>query len=398
MQNIGIVGGGIGGLTLALACRESGLTDISVYEQSAAPEIAGHGILLSPNATRVLYALGLKEALTDAACQSDALHYRSHRTGYQISMRPLGAFAEARYGAPFYQLLRSDLIRLLTERLYEREIDVHYGWRCTGLGQSAEAVGLTSESGETRQHDLAVGSDGVHSHVRRFMHEEVPPTFTGHVAWRGTTPVADLPAQFDSRPATIWLGPGRHITHYPVRGGDLLAFTAVVETAVPGEESWYQTGEREILAEQFQEWHPVIQALVDASQDLHHWPLYDRAPLARWTDGHVTLLGDACHPALPYLSQGAALAIEDAWVLSRMLETWEEDIASGLSEYERYRRPRAARVQAGSRQEARSLHLSDRWQIRWRNLRMALGSRYLPEITMERYDWLYGYDCVKGFG
>jgi salicylate hydroxylase len=229
------------------------------------------------------------------------------------------------------------------------------------------------------------------------MHEEAAPTFTGHVAWRGTTPVADLPAQFNSHPMTIWLGPGRHITHFPVGDGEQLAFTAVVETAEPTEESWYQKGDRQTLVERFQDWHPVIQTLVGASRDLHSWPLYDRAPLARWTDGHVTLLGDACHPALPYLSQGAALAIEDAWVLSRMLETWEEDIASGLAEYERYRRPRAARVQVSSRQEGRNFHLSDRWQIRWRNLRMALSSRYLPEIAMERYDWLYGYDCVKGF-
>jgi salicylate hydroxylase len=374
------------------------VSDISVYEQAAEPVVAGHGILLSPNATRVLYALGLKTALNNIGFQSDALHYRSHRSGYQIAMRPLGPFAEARYGAPFCQVLRSDLIRLLTERLRELEIDVRYDWRCSSLTQIEGAVSLASGSGETRRHDLVAGSDGVHSHVRSFMHTEAPPTFTGHVAWRGITPAADLPAQFNSVPATIWLGPGRHIVHYPVRDGDLLAFTAVVENSEQAEESWFQRGERKALAEQFKDWHPVIQALVNASEDLHHWPLYDRTPLARWTESHVTLLGDACHPVLPYLSQGAALAIEDAWVLSRMLETWEEDTASALSEYERYRRPRAARVQAGSRREGENLHLRDPWQIRWRNLRMALGSRYLPEIAMERYDWLYGYDCVKGFG
>ncbi len=397
MHNLGIVGCGVGGLTLALACRDTGISQISAYEQASGAETAGHGIQLSPNATRVLFALGLKSALTEVAFQPDALHYRSHRTGYQIAMRPLGAFAEARYGAPFCQLLRGELTALLVKTLRERGCAINYGWRCTDVVQQGATASLSFDNGHTRQHDLVVGCDGVHSGIRRHMHQEAPPSFTGHVAWRGITPVADLPRGFNSRPATVWLGPGCHLSHFLVSGGEQLAFTAILESGRSIEESWYERGDRDALAHQFKDWNPVVRALIEASHDLYHWPLYDRAPLARWTDGHVTLLGDACHPILPYLSQGAALAIEDAWVLARMLETWEEEITAGLSDYERYRRNRAARVQVSSRREGQDLHLRDRWQVRWRNLRMALGSRYLPEIAMERNDWLYGYDCVKGF-
>ena len=398
MQDLGIVGAGVGGLTLALACRRAGLERIRIYEQREAPSYgSGHGIQLTPNATRVLHALGLKDALHTVACQSDAHNYRSHRTGYQIAMRPLGPFAESRYGAPFHQLLREDLIGLLAAALQERGIGVLNGWRCTGVSTADAQVSLACADRDPQRHDLLVGCDGVNSLVKTFMHEEAPPAFTGHVAWRGITPTDALPGEFNSRPVTTWLGPGRHLTQFPVRGGELVAFTAIVESSYAGPDSWYEPAEKAALIAAFDGWHPVIQALIEAAGDVHSWPLYDRAPLARWTDGRVTLLGDACHPALPYLAQGAALAIEDAWVLARMLENWEEEIETALSEYERYRRPRAARVQVRSRAEGETLHLRDRRQILWRNLRMALSSRYLPEIAMQRYDWLYGYDCVKGF-
>jgi salicylate hydroxylase len=229
------------------------------------------------------------------------------------------------------------------------------------------------------------------------MHAEAPPDYTGHTAWRGIAPAECLPRGFNPKPVTLWIGPGRHVSQFPVRGGELIAFTAVVETAYAGPESWYQPADPAELRAAFEGWHPVVQALLEGAGQLHSWPLYDRAPLARWTDGRITLLGDACHPTLPYLAQGAALAMEDAWVLARMLENWEDEVNTALSEYERYRRPRAARVQVRARQEAQLLHVSEPRRMLWRNLRMALSSRYLPEIAMQRYDWLYGYDCVKGF-
>jgi len=141
----------------------------------------------------------------------------------------------------------------------------------------------------------------------------------------------------------------------------------------------------------------MVRTLIEAAGEVYKWAIYDRPPLPTWTRGAITLLGDACHPLRPYLAQGAAMAIEDAWVLSRMLERWEDDPACGLPDYERYRLPRTARVQAQSRAQGEEFHLSERRAVLLRNFKLALGSRYLPEIAMQQFDWLHGYDCVRGF-
>jgi salicylate hydroxylase len=195
----------------------------------------------------------------------------------------------------------------------------------------------------------------------------------------------------------VWLGPARHFVHYYVRGGELVNFVGVVETDRWTGESWRQGGDSQELADDFAGWHPTVRTLIDAADETFKWALYDRDPLPAWTRGSITLLGDACHPMLPYLAQGAAMAIEDAWVLSRMLERWEDQPSQGLAEYERYRRPRTARVQQRSRAQGEEFHLRERWPVLQRNFKLALGSRYLPEIAMGRFDWLHGYDCVRGF-
>ena len=163
------------------------------------------------------------------------------------------------------------------------------------------------------------------------------------------------------------------------------------------EESWRRSGDKAEIVEDFRDWHPSIATLINAADQCFKWALYDRDPLANWSAGQVTLLGDACHPMLPYMAQGAAMAIEDAWVLSRMLENWEDETAKGFLEYERYRRPRTSRVQLGSRAQGQQFHLSDKWQVLKRNLRLGFGSRFLPDVAMQQLDWLHGYDCVKGF-
>lgn len=396
MPSIGVVGGGIGGLTAALACREAGLDDVTVYEQVTEPEALGAGIQLSPNATRVLIALGLRGGLAQVVFQPEAVHLRTWRTGYLVASRPLGAISEARYGAPYWHVHRGDLHALLSAAARERGIRVRTGSRCVSVGEDAQGPYLELDSG-TARHDVIVGADGIHSVVRSMLFQAGTPRFTGHVAWRGMVPAAKLPADFVLPAATVWLGPGRHFVHYYVRGGELINFVGVVETARWTEESWSRPGEKAALAQDFAGWNPVVAALIEAADEVFQWALYDHEPLAHWTRGGITLLGDACHPMLPYLAQGAAMAIEDAWVLSRMLERWEDQPAGGLIEYERYRRPRTTRVQRASQQQGQDFHLADGWPALRRNFVLAMGSRLLPEMAMARYDWLHGYDCVRGF-
>tara|TARA_Y100001933_G_scaffold240469_1_gene266004 strand:+ start:4767 stop:5960 length:1194 start_codon:yes stop_codon:yes gene_type:complete len=396
LSSVGIVGGGIGGLTLALALREAGVTDVTVYERYAAPESLGAGVQLSPNATKVLHALGLKGPLADVAFYPQAVQLRTWRTGYLIAARPLGHFSEARYGAPYYHVHRGDLHGLLLEAVTGRGIAVRTGRVCTGAGEDDRGPWADFEDGRER-HDVIVGCDGIHSAVRDSLFEAAAPVFTGHVAWRGMVAAADLPEKLIPPTATAWLGPKRHFVHYYVRRGELVNFVGVVETDRRPGESWREPGERAELAEDFAGWHPMIHHLIDAAGEVYRWALYDRAPLPTWRRGCVTLLGDACHPMRPYLAQGAGMAIEDAWVLSRLLERWEDQPASGLEEYERYRLPRTARVQARSRAQGEEFHLSERRAVWTRNFKLALGSRYLPEIAMKQFDWLHGYDCVRGF-
>lgn len=398
MPSIGIAGGGIGGLTLALACREAGLIDLVVYEQSASPEALGAGVQLSPNASRVLAALGLREAVEAVAYHPQAVHLRTWRTGYLIANRPLGGFSEARYGAPYYHVHRGDLHGVLLQAARERGIVVRAGSRVEGAGEDAQGPWLRLDgNAEPCRHDAVVGCDGIHSVVRRHVLESAAPRFTGHVAWRGMVAADRLPARLLSPTVTAWLGPRRHFVHYFVRRGELVNFVGVVETDRWTEASWRQRGDVGELLADFEDWHPQVRTIIEAADEAYRWALYDHDPLPAWSRGAVTLLGDACHPMLPYLAQGAAMAIEDAWVLSRMLERWEDEPAAGFPDYERFRRPRTARVQLRSRAQGQEFHLSDRWPVLTRNLKLALGTRYLPEIAMQQFDWLHGYDCVRGF-
>lgn len=410
--SIGIAGAGIGGLTLALACRESGLRNITVYEREGEPQGLGAGVQLSPNATRVLAALGLKAALADVAFYPQAVHFRGYRTSYLIAMRPLGQFSEGRYGAPYYHVHRGDLQQLLLQAAQQRDIDVCTGRTCRGAGQDGNGPWLDFDDGPAR-HDVVIGCDGIRSAVRDSLFENTAPRFTGHIAWRGMVRREDLPEDLIPPTATVWLGPHRHFVHYCVRRGELVNFVGVVDTGSGGQngagapstipppqgdaEPWRERGDPADLAADFAGWHPMVGTLIGAATEVYRWALYDHDPLPGWQRGAITLLGDACHPMLPYLAQGACMAIEDAWVLSRMLERWEDQPANGLAEYERYRRPRTARVQLRSRAQGREFHLHERWPVLRRNFTLALGSRYLPEIAMRQFDWLHGYDCIRGF-
>jgi salicylate hydroxylase len=395
--SIGIVGAGPGGLALALACHHAGLTDLAIYEQADVIETVGAGLQLSPNATRVLQALGLRDELQRIAFYPQAVHFRAWRSGYLVAMRPLGRFSESRYGAPYYHVHRGDLQQLLLERVRALGIAVHAGAALTSVDQTADRVAARFADGNQRVHDVLVGCDGIHSAVRGALFGDSSPRFTGHLAWRGLVPADRLPRGLLEPVVTAWLGPRKHFVNYFVRGGELVNFVGVIEDASWRGESWREPGDPARLRADFADWHPVIGRIIDGAEDVFRWALHDHAPLASWSRGRVTLVGDACHPMLPYLAQGAAMAIEDAWVLARMLEQWEEEPMEALLQYERFRKPRAAQVQARSREQGEEFHLADRWRIVARNLKLGFGSRYLPELAMQQFDWLHGYDCVKGF-
>lgn len=385
-RRILIAGGGIGGLTAALCLARAGFEAV-VFEQ--APEFGeiGAGIQLSPNASRVLHHLGLAPALAQCAFLPQGTEFRAWKSGRLIASSALGESVRERYGAPYYHVHRGDLLGVLVEAARQHEvIELRASTRVDGFAQDAGGVRITAVGGSERG-DALVGADGIHSSVRTGLFGAEAPTFTGNLAWRALVPAERLPEGMLNPVATVWWGPGRHFVCYYVRGGALLNCVCVVEKDGWQVESWTERGEHAELKGDFAGWHEHIQVLIDNMDrnSLYKWALHDREPMPRWGDRAVTLLGDACHPTLPFMAQGAAMAIEDAAVLAACLRGGS-GIAGSLRRYEDLRRERTAGVQRGSRRNARVFHL--------RGFRAWLRNRAAGRASGRVTDSLFRYDAL----
>ncbi len=382
-----IAGGGIGGLTAALAFAKRDF-DVHVFEQAPAFGAIGAGIQLSPNCTRVLHDLGLEAALRAVAFLPEATQMRDWRSGAVISTNPLGRTIEQTYGFPYYHVHRVDLMdALVAAARAQPNIRLHTHARCDGFSQTADGVEL--RVGTDYYHGaLAIGADGIHSTIRAQLFGSAAPRFTGNVAWRALVPARRLPSGLVNPVASIWMGPRKHFVHYYVRGGSLINCVCVIEKAGWEIESWTQRGDHVELARDFEGWHATVRALIDNMDPdaCYKWALFDRQPMSRWSDGRVTLLGDSCHPTLPFMAQGAAMAIEDAAVLARCVDA-ANDTVEALRRYESLRRARTARIQLGSRANAKLFHLRPPYS--W------IRNRALGKTRRNILDWLYRYDALR---
>lgn len=386
MKQLLVSGGGIGGLSAALSLAQSGF-EVEVFEQ--APEFGevGAGIQLSPNATRVLHHLGLADALQACAFLPERTEFRSWKTGRLISANPLGETVRNTYGCPYYHIHRGDLLAVLVDAADRANgIKLHTAARVERFEQDRGRVHVTV-SGTEQSGDALIGADGIHSAVRAGLFGPEAATFTGNVAWRALVPVTRLPEGLIPPAATVWWGPRGHFVCYYVRGGELVNCVCVREKQGWEVESWTERGEYDELKGDFAGWNDAVQTLIDnADRDaLYKWALHDRPPMPRWGNGAVTLLGDACHPTLPFMAQGAAMAIEDGAVLAACLRA-SPDVPAALGRYENLRKDRTAGIQLGSRRNARLFHLRgiQAW-VRNRAARRA-GAR-----SMAR---LYDYDAL----
>ena len=386
-----IVGAGIGGLTAALAIARRGF-EVAVFDQAERLEEVGAGIQLSPNASRILLALGLTEQLQRHVVTPEELRVIDARTARVLARAPLGAAAERRYGAPYWVIHRSDLQTVLVDavRAYPG-IVLHLGARAEDFTLTEAGVTMSAHSphGDIEHRGAAlIGADGLWSSLRRSLGHRRAPHFAGHSAWRALAPAEAVVPELRAPAVNLWLGSGAHLVHYPVRGGSLVNVVAIMR------DDWRETGwsapaERaEILARySAAAWSATARALLAAPRHWQKWALYDRSPLSHWGTGAVTLLGDAAHPMLPYLAQGAAMAIEDATVLAQRLAETRDDPAAAMRRYERQRRPRTARAQRAARRNGTIYQLGGP-AAALRSLALASlgGSRLLA-----RYDWLYGW-------
>jgi len=378
-RQVMIAGGGVGGLTASLCLAKRGF-DVTIFEQ--APELVaiGAGIQLSPNASRVLHDLGLEAPLRACAFLPEGTQFRDWRSGKVIADSVLGETVLQQYGAPYYHTHRGDLLRVLSEAVKRSpNVTLKTNAQVETFSQTPDGVEVKTTQGIYSGAAL-IGADGIHSNVRSGLWGEQRPNFTGNIAWRALVPTERLPNKLIRPMSSAWWGPGKHFVHYYVRGGALVNCVCVVEKQGWEVESWTEPGELSELKADFAGWHDDIQQLIDHADgdSLFKWALYDRAPMSRWGQGRVSLLGDACHPTLPFMAQGAAMAIEDAPVLAGCLGG--ASIEQGLDRYENLRRARTTSIQNGSRRNAKVFHLAGMkaW-LRNRAVRVA-GNRVMDQL------------------
>jgi salicylate hydroxylase len=390
-RNIVIAGAGIGGLTSALALAERGYR-VSVFEQAARLEEAGAGIQLSPNATRVLSELGVADLLKPSAVVPEALVVRSGATGRRIVWMPLGVEAERQYGAPYWMAHRGDLQAALVQAAEANpDIAITLGSKVEDYAVHRHGITIQVWRGSdlAEEHAIAlIGADGLWSMLRTRVGNRDAPRFRQRTAWRGLIPAADVPPLFREPVVQLWLGHNAHLVHYPVCAGKMINVVAITRD-FREQQGWSGEGSLRDLMARFSRltWSRHARGLLERSATWQTWSLYDMPPLRRWGEGLVTLVGDAAHPMLPFLAQGAAMAIEDAAVLARCLAQGPDDIPAALRAYEEARAPRTARVQQASQRNGAIYHKAGPEAV-IRNIGMRmLGGRRL----IGRYDWIYDW-------
>ena len=388
-----IAGGGIGGLATALALLQRDF-DVDVYEQAAELKEVGAGVQISPNGTRALQFLGVFETLRALSCNTDAKEIRLWSTGQTWKLFDLGKEALERYGFPYVTVYRPDLLQVLADAVRREKADaVHLGRRCKGIAQENGRVTLQLEKREQVTGDVLIGADGVHSVIRTALFDADRPKFSGMIAWRSTIPMERVPKELSGNVATNWVGPGGHVVHYPLRAGKLMNFVGVVERADWRIESWTTQGTREECAADFKGWHQDIHALIASAPSLFKWALMERYPLGQWSKGHATLIGDACHPTLPYLAQGAVMAIEDAVVLGRCLEAYRHDIATALGRYEKARIEVTRKKVLGA--SANTVRFHNRALANEAAAKAYIDREWSREAILKRYEWVFTDDVTS---
>ncbi|MGP0092631.1 MAG: FAD-dependent monooxygenase [Xanthobacteraceae bacterium] len=385
--SIAIIGGGIGGLTAAAALLRAGF-DVQVYEQARALGEVGAGINIGPNASRILHRLGIADELARTGVKPTTFDQRRWDDGRFLLRSPLGEAVETSFGAPYYTFHRGDLHRALADAIPAERM--HLAHRLTHLEDRGDRVEAHFCNGTSISADALIGADGIHSVVRHALLGPEKPRFTGCVAYRGIVPSDRLMHLGLKLTTQIWMGPGRHFVHYFVSAGRLVNFVAITEEDSWLRESWVDRGEVADVLAAFAGWHNQVLSIIGSADETYKWALFDRAPLSRWSIGRVTLLGDSCHPMLPFMGQGAAQAIEDAATLKECLLKFPADVPAALRLYEQLRLPRASRLQGMSETNKTRFHMPDGPAQRDRDAQMASGA---TDWSFAAIAWLYEHDA-----
>lgn len=384
-QPITILGAGIAGLATSIALARQG-ADVRILEQS--PQIAevGAGLQISPNGLAVLDALGLGARMRQTGLRAEAVTLRDYRRGRQVLRLDLARHAPDQ---TFLLLHRADLIDVLAEAAREAGVAIELGRQVVSVTQTGQGARLAHADGSNSTAPLVIGADGLHSRLRVALNGDKPPFFTGQVAWR-----AIVPAWQVTRPeVTVHMAPGRHVVTYPLRAGSLINIVAVEEREAWAMEGWSLPGNPDDLRRAFHGFEPRIADLLARVEAVSLWGLHRHPVAERWHGTCTALVGDAAHPTLPFLAQGANMALEDAWVLADCLATLPREGA--LPAYQKRRRDRAARVIEAANANARNYHLRGPVIRRAAHAALRLGGLVAPARMLRRFDWIYRYDPTR---
>lgn len=392
-----IAGGGIGGLSAALCCLHYG-HDVVVFERSSEFGDVGAGIQITPNAMKVLEVLGVADRIAETAFYPEAIEARMGESGRYIFSIPLGDYSIKRWGSPYTHIHRSDYIKTLSSILADHPAGrVELDAELMGYQNSTDGVSVSLKNGRKVSGDILIGADGIKSVIRQQMLGPDAPVFTGNVAWRAVVPIKALGKNAPDPTACVWFGRGRHCVTYRIGGGSLANFVGVVERDDWQGESWTELGTRNDLLQDFGNWHPVISEVIETAKpsSLYRWALFDRAPLKQWVDGRVVLLGDAAHPMLPFLAQGAAMAVEDAWVLATEISKFKTYKAEALANFRAKRLARVSKMQSASKSNMKIFHQQSRLGQILNYGAMSLAGKISPNFLHSRMDWIYAHDVVS---
>ena len=385
-MNVIIVGAGIGGLVSAL-CLDAKGHKVKIYEQAEILSELGAGIQLSPNATKVLNYLDLFKDLEPYIFEPNSFQFLNFSTGKVITERKLGEAIKKDFNSPNYDIHRADLQRVLLNKIKVKNIDIHSNMKVTNVGNNKNSAFIEVD-GKEIQADLVIGADGIHSKVSDSLFGKKEIIYTGNVAWRMLIPVEELPENLILPDTTVWLGPNKHFVTYHVNGGKSINCVCLVEQDGWLNESWSEKGEIGELKRAYKGWNRTIETLLQHADPntLYKWALHDRLPMKQWSKGRIIVLGDAAHPMLPFLAQGAAMAIEDGAVLANCIDNFDE-VEEALKYFEKIRKPRTSYVQSAARRNAKVLHLS--------GLAAILRNLVMGYIGNKIFKKLYSYDALS---
>lgn len=381
-----IAGAGIGGLAAALALASRGIQS-HVLERRAAFEPEGAGIQLGPNGTRILEELGIAAQLEQLAGKPDSIHARHAVTGASLTQLPLGEWIAARHGAPYWVLHRQDLhAALLAAAASHRLIAIKMNTEVTDVALTDKAVAVNTRDGSHLHGDALIAADGFRSHLRDELFETSPLRFAQRSAARAVIPAESVPSDLRENATALWISPRAHVVHYPVRSGRELAMIFVRKDTLASDD-WSTQIPHSWVRETAKEFCAPLRKLLDAPPQWKKWALFELQPLPFWHTERIALLGDAAHPTLPFLAQGAVLALEDAAILARRIAEQPANIPRALAAYAMARRHRATRVVAAAKTNGRIYHL-DGTMAAARDATLRLTP---PRLLMARYDWVYGW-------